>query len=205
MKRFVIIIVNIAMALSLVACVNTTQKPTIYIEKAQLTEQEESIAELLGANSEQLIFDFKLDNNVKSIQVNTYELVNGEWNLISGGGGRAFADNKGRLALDFENLAEELRIALQSEHSSGSTQYSTEPIEDFTGMTQAASFLNDIAEIVYEQEIPLVIQILTTQNSVSTYNVESFYTPDKYEKHGYEHVYAITIKFSQKTVSELNI
>lgn len=158
---------------------------------------------MLGAISEQPIYDFKLDNNVRSVQVNTYELINGAWKLVSGGG-QAFSDDKGRLALGFENLAQGLRVALQSEHNSGSTQYSTEPTEDFTGMARATSILNDLTEITYEQEIPLVIQILTAQNSVSSYNVEYFFTPDEYEKHGYEHIYAITIRFSQKTVGELD-
>lgn len=204
MKRIVISIIAVVMTLSLVACGNTAKKPAIYIEKAQLSEQEESIAKLLGANSEQLIYDFKLDNNVKSVQINTYELINGAWKLVSGGGGKAFSDDKGRLALDFGNLAEGLRVAFQSEHSSSSTRCSTEPTEDFTGMSRATSILNDLTEITYEQEIPLVIQILTAQNSVSSYNVEYFFTPDKYEKHGYEHIYAITIRFSQKTVGELD-
>lgn len=204
MKRIVISIIAVVIALSLVACGNTAKKPAIYIEKARLSEQEESIAKLLGANSEQLIYDFKLDNSVKSVQVNTYELINGAWKLVTGGGGKAFSDDKGRLALDFENLAEGLRVALQSEHSSGSTQYSTQPTGEFKGMARATSILNDLTEITYEQEIPLAIQILTAQNSVSSYNVEYFFTPDKYEKHGYEHIYAITIRFSQKTVGELD-
>ena len=154
MKRIVISIIAVVMTLSLAACGNTVKKPGIYIEKARLSEQEESIAKLLGDNSEQLIYDFKLDNSVKSVQVNTYELINGAWKLVSGGGGKAFSDDKGRLALDFVNLAEGLRVALQSEHSSGSTKYSTEPTEEFKGMARATSILNDLTEITYEQEIP---------------------------------------------------
>jgi hypothetical protein len=203
-KRIIIIIIDVVMTLSFVACGNTTKKPVMYIEKAQLSEQEENIAKLLGANSEQLIYDFESDDNVKSLQVNTYELIDGAWELISGGGGQAFSDNKGRLALDFKNLAEGLRVALQSEHDSGSTQYSTESTEDYTGMANVTSILNDLNEITYEQEIPLVVQILTTKNSVSSYNIEYFFSPDEYEKHGYEHIYAITILFSQKTVGELD-
>ena len=72
------------MILFLIACGNTAKKPALYIEKAQLSEQEESIAKLLGANSEQLIYDFKLDNTVTSVQINTYVLINGEWKPISG-------------------------------------------------------------------------------------------------------------------------
>lgn len=204
MKKVMTIIIAIVFVLSLVACRDKTQKPAMYLEKAKLSEQEENIAKLLGANSDQHIYDFMLDDTVQSVQVNTYELIEGTWKFVSGGGGQAFSDEKGRLALDFENLAEGLRVALQSEHNSGSSKYSTESTEEFEGMGRATSILSDLTEIVYEKEIPLIIQILTTKNTISSYNVDYFYSPDEYEKHGYEHVYAITIRFSQKTVNELS-
>ncbi len=204
-KKIIIGILAAISILSLAACSNPPQKPDMYIEKAELSQQEENIAKLLGDNSDQLIYDFKLDDTIQSVQINTYRLIDGKWQRISGGGGRQFSDDKGRLALDFENLAEGVRIALQSEHNSGSTKYSAEPSEEFAGMGRAASILNDLTEITYEKEIPLVVQILTAQNSISSYNVEYFFKPDEYEKHGYEHVYAITILFSQKTVGELDM
>lgn len=204
MKKVIIIIVAIIFVLSLVACSNKVQKPAMYLEKAQLSEQEEDIAKLLGANSDQHIYDFILDDTARSVQVNTYKLIDGTWKLVAGGGGQAFSDENGRLALDFENLAEGLRVALQSEHNSGSSKHSTEPTGEFEGMGRATSILSDLTEIIYEKEIPLVIQILTAKNTVNSYNVDYFYTPDEYEKYGYEHVYAITIRFSQKTVNELS-
>lgn len=201
MKRIAISIIAVMMTLSALACAQIHKKPAIYIEKAQLSDQEESIVQLLGANREQHIYDFKLDNHVKSVQVNTYELIDGAWKLV-GGGESAFSDEKGRLALYFENIVEGLSVAIQSKNSSGSTHYSTESTQDFTGITRATTALHDLTEIVYEQEIPLVIQILTSQNSVNLYGVEYFFTPNLYEKHGYEHIYAITVRFSQKTVDE---
>lgn len=206
MKRIFIGIIVIVTTLAMVACGNTTSKPSLpdlYIEKAQLTEQEESIAKLLGANEDQYIFDFALDDQVKSIQVNSYELTDGSWKLV-GGGDWAFSDEKGRIALEFENLAEGLRVAIQSKHSSGSTQYqnSTELAEEFTKMSRVTSILTEQTGINYEQEIPLVIQFLTSRDSVSSYEVDTFFTPEIYETYGYEHIYAITMMFSQKSPGE---
>ncbi len=70
----------------------------MYIEEAQLTEEEKAIAELLGLNQDYRLFDFEVDDTVKSMQINTYELTDGQWHMIAGGGGQAFEDSEGRLA-----------------------------------------------------------------------------------------------------------
>lgn len=150
---------------------------------------------------EPLIYDFILDDTVKSLQINTYELVDGKWKSASNGC-QEFTDHKGRLALDFKKIAQGQRVAIQSEHNSGSHQHATKVEEDFTGISCATSVLNQQAEIIYVQEVPLAIQILTAQNTVNTYSVDCFFKPEEYEKHGYERVYAITAVFSQKSVGE---
>jgi hypothetical protein len=175
----------------------------MFIEETKLTEQEENIVKLLGLNNEQYIYDFKLDDSLQSIQINTYELKNNSWRLISGSM-ESIEDTEGRLAFSFEKLAEGLRVALQSRRKSGSNEYTSEPIEETEGMSITTSMLKDKTEILYEVEIPLVIQIMTTKNVITSYNLEYFNKPDEYGKHGYEYVHAVTIKFSQKTVSELS-
>jgi len=117
------------------------------------------------------------------------------------GGGLDFRDADGRLALGFKNLAEGLRVAIQSENNSSATQYTADLPEDFRWMSSSTSSLNDRTEILYEKEIPLVIQILTSNNYVRSFPVEQFTTPEEYKD--YEHVYAITILFSQKSLSDL--
>ena len=56
----------------------------------------------------------------------------------------------------------------------------------------------------YEEEIPLVVQIITSKNEVVSYQVDYFNSPEEYEKFEYEGVFAITVRFSQKTVGELD-
>lgn len=190
--------------LSLAACSSQPKKPDMYIEKAQLSKEEEKISQLLGVGNEACIYDFKLDKTVKSVQFNTYQLSDGEWELISGAGGQQFSDELGRLALKFETVGEGLRISLQSENSSGSTQYTTEPEEHLENMKRVTSMLNNMTELSYEQEIPLVIQILTDKDTIRSYDVDYFFKPEEYEKQEYEHVYAVTVRFSQKSVGELD-
>ena len=135
------------------------------LEPAQLTQEEQNIADLLGASAEHPIFDFTVDESVQSLQINTYVLSNGKWELISGGGGQAFSDPQGRIALGFDKIAEGVRVAVQSENTIGSTSYTYDPGEEFEGMGCATSFLSSQTEIVYEQEIPLAVQIVTAKKS----------------------------------------
>lgn len=157
----------------------------------------------MGLNQEYRLYDFHLDDTVKSMRVNTYELIDGEWHIVAGGGGEAFEDSDGRLALGFDNLANGLRTAVQSEHNNGSTSYLKESKTDMAGMGYTTSTLSDRKEILYDQEIPLVIQIITSKNEVHSYVVDYFFKPEEYEKYDYEYVYAVTVLFSQKSVSEL--
>ena len=78
---------------------------------------------------------------------------------------------------------------------------SSEEIDDPEGMGRTTSFLSNRTEIVYGQEIPLAIQINTTKNEVISYFTDYFFQPEEYEKLGYEHVYALTVMFSQEPLS----
>ena len=206
MKKLMAIVLAIVGMLSMAGCADTEKNEgKMYIEPAQLTEEEEKIASLLGLNTEQRIYDFTLEESVQSIQVNTYRLMDGEWKLEAGGGGQAFSDVEGRIALAFERLDEGLRIAIQSEHTGGATEYNSERNEDLNEIGSfATSVLSEKTEFEYEEEIPLAVQIITSKNEVVSYQVDYFYSPEEYEKLGYEGVFAITIRFSQKTVAELD-
>ena len=126
--------------------------------------------------------------------------------MESGGGGQAFSDTKGRMALGFERLDEGMRVAIQSEHTGGSTEYQSERNEDLKEIGSfATSILSQKTEFSYEEEIPLVVQVITSKNEIVSSILDDFYSPEEYEKLGYEGVFAITIQFSQKTVGELDI
>lgn len=206
MKKLIVLMLAMVGLLSMVGCSDiekTAEK--MYIEPAQLTEEEEKIAALLGLDTQQKIYDFVLDETVQSIQVNTYRLMDGEWTLETGGGGQAFSDAVGRIALSFERLDEGIRIAIQSEHTDGSTEYNSERNEDLNGIgSYTTSILSERTEFAYEEEIPLAVQIITSKNEVVSYQVDYFNSPEEYEKFGYEGVFAITVRFSQKTVGELD-
>lgn len=191
--------------LTLVLCSCTAEAaPEMYIQPAELNEEEEAVARLLGADTDQHLFDVVLDGTAKKVSVNTYVLEGGEWKLVTGGGGMALKEGvkQGRMAFGFEDLRGECREALQFGKDFTAVKYgSPEEADDPEGMGRTTSFLSNRTEIVYEQEIPLAIQINTTKNEVLSYDPEYFFQPEEYEKLGYEHVYALTVTFSREPLS----
>ena len=198
MKRILLLCCT-ALLLALCACSGQTE-PALYIEKAQLTPEEESIAELLGekAGAHQ-IYDFMVDDTVRRLQTNIYQLEEGAW-VRTSGGNQAFADTKGRIALQFDRIPDGVRIALQSEHSGGSYSHHGQPENTLPG-GYATSILSDRTAIVYEEEIPLALQVVTDKNEIVSYQTDYFFQPEELEALGYEGVYAITVRFSQTPLS----
>lgn len=190
--------------LALLAGCSAEAAPAMYIQPAELDEKEEAVAKLLGADTDQYLFDVVLDGTAKKVSVNTYELIDGQWKLVTGGGGMALKEGvkQGRMAFGFEDLRGEYREAIQFEKDFTAVKFgSPEEIDDPEGMGRTTSFLVGRTEIVYEREIPIAIQINTTKNEVHSYNPEYFFQPEEYEKFGYEHVYALTVTFSQEPLS----
>ena len=200
MRKLCMLALLLALSLPLLGCGQAA--PVMYIEPARLTKVEEDIAQLLGTDTATPIYDFKLDNAVQSLSINAYELVDGQWDLFYGGGGRAFSDTEGRLALEFDTIRDGLREAIQSETVSGSSSFeSSEPLGLPSGFHRATTKLDQRQEIVYGQEIPLAVQILTGKNEVRSFEPSYFHHPEKYEQYDYEHVYAITVTFRQEPLS----
>lgn len=209
MKKVLFLLTTLLVVVTLCGCDNENKQEEItnmYIDVAKLTEEEKDIINLTGGNNIGHIFDFSLDENVKSMYINTYQLVDGKWESINNRSSRAFSDIKGRLAIDFENGFEDLKIAIQSEHSNGSFSNTSDVENDkYKGMGVSTSLLANKTEIIYEKEIPLAIQIITYKNEVSSYIVEYFEKPEEYAKFDYEYVYAITVMFSEKELNHEEI
>lgn len=192
------------LALVLCGCSSAEAAPVMYIQPAELNEEEEAVAKLLGADTDQHLFDVVLDGTAKKVSVNTYVLEGGEWKLVTGGGGMALKEGvkEGRMAFGFEDLRGECREALQFGKDFTAVKYgSPDEPDDPEGMGRATALLSGRTEIVYEREIPLAVQINTTKNEVHSYDPEYFFQPEEYEKFGYEHVYALTVTFSQEPLS----
>ena len=85
----------------------------------------------------------------------------------------------------------------------GASSLEVQPGDSVSSMTFATSVLTESVPIEVDKEVPLVVQIATTKNEIRSYDVKYFEMPREYDKHDYEHVYAITALFSEKSVFEL--
>lgn len=200
MKRWLLFLLLFALLLVFAGC--QTEASSMYIQPAVLTEGEKGIVQLLGADQQAAIYDFVLDKSVQSMQLCAYELIDGAWQPLQDGW-LEMKDEKGRIALSYDRIPEYLRIAMQSEHHHSATSFSSEPEEE-ASTSMATSRMSEKTTIAYDQELPLVVQYMTSQNALASYNVDYFNQPEKLAAQGYDHVYAITVCFSQKTVAELD-
>lgn len=189
----------IGILLFVTGCTSQNQSPVsqeMYLEQAQLTQEEQNIIELVGTEGK-YIYDFQLDDTAKSIQFKGYELIDGQWENTFLNSSRVLTDSQGRFLLDFNRIDEAFRYSVQNV---GGVSYEQEETESLGFMSITTSYFQDKQMVEYEQEIPLAIQIITTKNEVHSYDVEFFFKPEEYEKYDYEHVYAITVLFSQNEI-----
>lgn len=207
-KRCGSLILAALLTLSLCACrAAAPAKGDMSIAPAQLTEEEAALAALLGVEMDGFrIFDFDVaggEEGVKSVQLTAYELKGDEWSPVVRER-TAVEDGKGRIALGFGKVTDEVYAAVQSAGGGfEARRFQVEAEDDVSSMVYGTTVLGECAGVEFEAEVPLVIQIATTKSEINSYGVKYFGMPREYAKHGYEHVYAITVMFSQKTVYEL--
>lgn len=178
---------------------------TMSLQPAELTPEEAALVELLdiGMNSHRM-FDFQLgeESGVKSVVLRAYELENGEWHELSTQA-QPFSDPSGRVALTFGKMPEGVKISLQSQSGTSTGSFVPAVEGDPSAMTYATSALTGPSAIEFDEEIPMTLQIATSKSEFSTYSVDYFGMPRELAKHDYDHVYAITVTFSQRSVTDI--
>lgn len=204
-KRYLSLLLAAALALALAGCGANEDKEkkqdgAMTIQPAQFSEEESGLLELLDVGMDtHRVFDVQAEG-VKSVRLRAYELVDGAWNCVKHGACEA-ADGAGRTALTFGKMTEGVRMAYKDTTGVFAQEFAMEA-EDASGMVFVTSVLTKSRDIVLDEEIPLALQIATTRNEFSTYDVDYFGMPRELEKHGYEHIYAITVTFSASAPSE---
>lgn len=175
----------------------------MYIEPAQLTEQEELIKSLASQGRNCLLYDFQLGKDEHSLTICVYHLEDGQWALYTGGNQQALPvqDGKGLFALSFGPLTEGIITSTVDEKNGvGSlSQAPAEIVHDITGLNTETAFSTALAEIRYDEEIPLALQFITSKlQEVDPSPVLSF-LPEDLTMLGHEHVFLVTATFSKST------
>lgn len=167
------------------------------IQTATLSQEEQRLLSLL--DSSDYIFDYNADKNLQSASVRCYRLdENSQWVPVSGGGKYNVSSSTGRIAILFHNLADNLKIRFQS--SEGGVTGSGKTVQQQTVLPENMQLENIVAtqqDIVYDQEIPLVIQCQMPKNEYTAYKITDFSHPERFTQQGIHTVYALTIRFSR--------
>lgn len=185
------------LSISLIGC-SVQKKPQMELKSANLTEKETQLLKLAGYHSVGGIFDYTIDETIKSFTIICYELdKTGNWKQTSGGGSMPLEDATGRISTFFDDtFGNGMGIARQQGSEVSMAKNNLPAKINISDMSQNTVYAT--AETIEpEKEIPLAIQIITGKQEVSLYDVSYFHQPKKYQEKGYEHVYAVTIKFSK--------
>lgn len=208
-KRAAALVLAALMALGLSGCgaggdKGGREEAGMTIAPVRLSEEEQRLAQLMCVDMDSChIFEFQAAG-ARSLQFSTYELADGGWSRIQGGGGAALGAENGRIALTFGKITDGVRLSFQTQVQFVSYAIRPETEDDVSGMAFAMSALDGAQAIELEREIPLVLQVATSRNEVRMYQVDYFEMPRELARHGYEHVYAITVLFSAQEAGGLS-
>ena len=166
---------------------------TPHIQPAQLTQEEQALVDLMGSDAACRLFEFDAGGVVSRARIQVYQLTDGAWNKVSGVS-TPILEERGRVALNFDNMQDGLRMAVQHGELLNDHTYTPEQGAEASGGRWVTAQLTQRQELAGE-EIPLAIQIITDRQPVSDVQLEDFFRPEEYAAGGYECVYAVTAEF----------
>ena len=116
LKKGLSILLCFILMFSIVGC-NKFEDNNMTIEKAKLSKDEKNIFELTKVNTYVEIWDYDVDETIKSISLNCYELdENNKWQAISGGGSLLAEAKQGRISLAFDKIPDGIKISIQEKN-----------------------------------------------------------------------------------------
>lgn len=198
MKRFLSMGIIIVTFSTLIGCDKVPKANDMLIESVDLTKEENSIVTLIGNSMDYKIYDYKVSDKVKTININYYKLDDeGKW-VKSGGSIMNSESLDGRIAISKSKINGQVDFSIQAEE--GMSTLTTNPeIFDNKEYNSKGIIWEENLEIVLEKEIPLMIEVKTNSNSIEGLGSTSFIESERLK--GYEYVFAVTITFSEKEMN----
>lgn len=185
-------------AILLSACGKQERAGSMKLTKAELSHKEKALADLLAPVGSSRLFDFSVDETIRQVTVTTYELKNGQWDRFTSNS-TPLSGSQGLLFLGFENIPDGIRTGIQIDEKNSVSQW--EPFESAEESSAPSACvtrqLEQPADIIPEEEIPVILQILDSGGTIETLDLDFFHDPSRAEGYGYDRVFCITVSFSQ--------
>jgi hypothetical protein len=198
-KRILIGSMVLTLMLAITGCGNKSTMAEMRIQPAVLTPNETSLIELINSSDQSShIFEYNVDSNAQTVAITAYKLDDeGKWVARFGPSSFAMQATTGRIAISFDNIDDGMGIAMQD--NTGTVGSSMDPGQksNLSEMTRVSSFA-DIVDIEYDKEVPLAMQVFSSDGDMISGAMDTFYHPEKLLKSGYDEVFVVVIEFSKK-------
>ena len=195
--------------------VNTAEAQDVYIAQADLSDSEKNLLELVSGDRRISIWDYQVDDSIKTIWIRGFSLNDqGEWESLGGLGGEKEEENtQGRMAVLLDDLDQEQEIVYSYKyedevtgeiHSSKTSwkgaYFAQFPIEE--GAQGYAVNDTTLTEQISDQEIPLVMLYGSKDGVLATPDFNDFENPEELIEMNYDYCYVITVEFSTMSLDE---
>lgn len=194
MNRKVFMFISIFLIFILIGCNNIND---CKLKSSNLTQKELNLLKLIGEENQCKIYDYILNNRVKSVHLNFKTLNSkGEWNE-NGGVSSAISSKKGRIAIS--SLMDNGNLQISVENTDGVAKFKSnaEVYDNEKNMARAMAW-NEECDLVCGKEIPLAIQTISNTSEIGVC-MDDFY--DTYKLKSYDIVNAVTVMFSEDNIN----
>lgn len=173
----------------------TPDSPTPHLSPVDNTAENLTLMDALGRNRQHdsRMFDFIAPDGAQKLIITQWEWEDGQWQT-SGGRTLSLSDVQGRLGLNWDSLCDPVGIVL---HTGGQTFAVSRNVPEQkrpTGEQMVTIFQSMDVEIVLEEDIPLVMQIVTNAQESPVIPLECWREPQRYA--GHVDVRLVTVHFS---------
>lgn len=197
MKKWVVLA---ALALTLAAaaagCRASGAKWEMKLEQAQLSQHERDLLRLVGGRDSK-IYDYQVNEAIKSIRIEIFALEDGAWKG-NGGINAAIEARKGRFSLCGVGEEGAMSIALQEKDGTSVWRSQAIEAEDPAGMGRMEEWLG-VTEVKAGEPIVFMLQCFSRDQTFDGVGLGDFDKPERLAD--YDFVNAAVITFSE---SELN-
>lgn len=193
MKKFISIIFIILIFPVLMGCNKVSQSKDIKVESVENTKEEENVLNLSSNDLDSILYNYKINDKIKKITIKYYKLNNeGKWDTLN-----YLIDHKpvsGEILISNYKVNEQMEISIKKED--GVLQTISPKIQPTENFSCSQTVWNESPNIELEKEIPLMIEVRTSSNTIEGVDINKFNDPEKLKN--YEDVFAITVTFSEK-------
>ncbi|WP_315081889.1 hypothetical protein [uncultured Clostridium sp.] len=193
MKKYITIFISFIIVLSIIIYSTNYKKYNMTIMPSKLSKQEIMILDLVGVEKSS-IFDYHVDNNVKSAIVEITKYEKGKTPEIKSSSNTNISNKFGRIEIDYALNDLQCRVAFKEKDGVSSATIK-ENIDNEDNKGYAKSILSKSLNIKLNEKIPLIFVATNNNGSISMYDVEQY--NDKPELlNEYDSAKLITITFS---------